>query len=32
MSILRGLRELLFINSFLLQILTTIRLIQVVRN
>ena len=32
MSILRGLRELLFKNSFLLQILTTIRLIQVVRN
>jgi hypothetical protein len=29
-SLLRGLRELLFNNSFLLQILTTTRLIQVV--
>jgi hypothetical protein len=29
MSLLRGLRDLLFKNSFLLQILTTIRLIQV---
>jgi hypothetical protein len=32
MSLLRGLRELLFKNSFLLQILTTIRLIQFVRD